>query len=273
MAMIFCNECGREISDRATNCPNCGCPLPKNSAIQAQEQRPKEGKISGLSITALILSVLGCTFIIGVILAIIDLCMKDGRKKTCSIIALAVSGVWLILSIGLAGRDEAPSSDVKNVTSEQESNEDSGNHDLDMAEESNKETEFSIGEIAEYKDLRVSVIGYEESKGNDWGTPSDGNIFVFPEIEISNGSDEEISVSSMISFECYVDDYKTDFSSNAFMAISVDDKKQQLDGSVAPGKRLKGILGIEAPENWRVIEIYYKENVWLDSNFSFRIEK
>lgn len=27
MAMIICNECGREISDRASACPNCGSPV------------------------------------------------------------------------------------------------------------------------------------------------------------------------------------------------------------------------------------------------------
>ncbi len=27
MALIKCKECGREISDRANLCPNCGCPI------------------------------------------------------------------------------------------------------------------------------------------------------------------------------------------------------------------------------------------------------
>ena len=27
MALIKCKECGKEISDQATNCPNCGCPI------------------------------------------------------------------------------------------------------------------------------------------------------------------------------------------------------------------------------------------------------
>ena len=27
MALIKCPECGREVSDRASSCPNCGCPL------------------------------------------------------------------------------------------------------------------------------------------------------------------------------------------------------------------------------------------------------
>lgn len=26
MALISCKECGKEISDRAYSCPNCGCP-------------------------------------------------------------------------------------------------------------------------------------------------------------------------------------------------------------------------------------------------------
>ncbi|WP_291657516.1 zinc ribbon domain-containing protein [Clostridium sp.] len=27
MALIKCTECGKEVSDKAASCPNCGCPL------------------------------------------------------------------------------------------------------------------------------------------------------------------------------------------------------------------------------------------------------
>lgn len=27
MALIKCPECGKEVSDKATSCPNCGCPI------------------------------------------------------------------------------------------------------------------------------------------------------------------------------------------------------------------------------------------------------
>lgn len=27
MALIKCSECGREVSDKATTCPHCGCPI------------------------------------------------------------------------------------------------------------------------------------------------------------------------------------------------------------------------------------------------------
>ena len=34
MALIKCSECGKEISDRAITCPNCGCPnVAKNHCI------------------------------------------------------------------------------------------------------------------------------------------------------------------------------------------------------------------------------------------------
>ena len=33
MPIINCSECGKEVSDKASSCPNCGCPIaiPKNS--------------------------------------------------------------------------------------------------------------------------------------------------------------------------------------------------------------------------------------------------
>ena len=32
MAIIKCPECGKEISDKASACPNCGCPIAEMSA-------------------------------------------------------------------------------------------------------------------------------------------------------------------------------------------------------------------------------------------------
>ena len=30
MALIKCPECGKEISDKASTCPSCGCPIATN---------------------------------------------------------------------------------------------------------------------------------------------------------------------------------------------------------------------------------------------------
>ncbi len=44
MALINCPECGKEISDKATSCPSCGCPIEKkemrnNHTEENQEQK------------------------------------------------------------------------------------------------------------------------------------------------------------------------------------------------------------------------------------------
>ena len=31
MALIKCSECGKEVSDKAQSCPNCGCPIAASS--------------------------------------------------------------------------------------------------------------------------------------------------------------------------------------------------------------------------------------------------
>ena len=58
-----------------------------------------ENKNSALGIVALVLSILGCTFVIGAILAIIDLCKNAGRKKVLPIISLVICGIWLLVGI------------------------------------------------------------------------------------------------------------------------------------------------------------------------------
>ena len=60
---------------------------------------------SGLGIMALILSIIGCCSLISIILAVVDLAKKDGRKKGCAIAALVINLIWIIVSIivGLNG--------------------------------------------------------------------------------------------------------------------------------------------------------------------------
>lgn len=124
MAMIKCPECGKDISDLAKTCPNCGFPIgfesTQNTSFnnypntntqpnisQAVAVKPYEStkKQSKLGILALILSIIGCTFWLGIILAIVDLLKKDDNKKTCSIVAICVSVLWLVIAIGVGGSD------------------------------------------------------------------------------------------------------------------------------------------------------------------------
>ena len=111
--LIKCPECGKEISDKAENCPNCGYPISKEQTQpiveevsgQKIETVPKKAEMSGLGIAALIFSAFGVTFGIGIILAIIDFCKKNGKKKTCSVIAIIISLLWILLIKSISSLD------------------------------------------------------------------------------------------------------------------------------------------------------------------------
>lgn len=129
---------------------------------------------------------------------------------------------------------------------------------------------FTKGEIAEMNGVQVTLKDYEESKGTEFLTPDDGNVFVIVTFEIANNSDSEISVSSIASFEAYVDDYSV---STSISAESVKDGVGTLDGTVAAGKKMSGIIGYEVSKDWKNIEISFTDNVWSDSAFKFEINK
>lgn len=38
MALIKCKECGKEISDKATACPHCGCPVQTTDEAKVEVQ-------------------------------------------------------------------------------------------------------------------------------------------------------------------------------------------------------------------------------------------
>lgn len=38
MALIACTECGKEVSDKASSCPNCGAPISENSSVSLNPQ-------------------------------------------------------------------------------------------------------------------------------------------------------------------------------------------------------------------------------------------
>ena len=97
LKMNVCTKC-KTTYDGAF-CPNCGTPANQTPPPTYPAPPQKQGN-SALGILALIFSILGCTFFVAIILAIIDLCKKDGRKKSLSIAALVISGIWLLGGIG-----------------------------------------------------------------------------------------------------------------------------------------------------------------------------
>lgn len=126
----------------------------------------------------------------------------------------------------------------------------------------NDEKVFKLGDSVELDDIVIKFLDVTESTGVQFSEPAEGKVFILCEFEITNNSKEELAISSMLSFEAYCDDYACEYSLSALMAKG---DKEQLDGSIAAGKKMKGVVGYEVPTDWKELEIQFTPNV-LENN-------
>lgn len=128
-----------------------------------------------------------------------------------------------------------------------------------------QKTEFEAGDVVSLKDIEVTFVSCTESSGEGYYTPDSGNVFLFCEFAIENKSSKDISVSSIMSFEAYVDDYSTNMSMTGTLAAD----KGQMDGTVAAGKKMSGVIGYEVPADWKTLEIRFTPDFWSGNDITF----
>ncbi len=103
MALIKCSECGREISDKASVCMNCGNPIENNECIK--ENKVEKYDIISLcgfiiSLIAIFVSLWGLFTILGLVLSIIGFInVTNNNYKLLSVVGIIVSGVGLLIKI------------------------------------------------------------------------------------------------------------------------------------------------------------------------------
>lgn len=138
-------------------------------------------------------------------------------------------------------------------------------NESNTSEKDTVKTEFSVGETATLNDVSVTLVDVSENNGGNYMTPDSGNVFIVCEFEIENNSDDDIAVSSLMSFKAYVDDYSTSISLSGMLSTS----KSQLDGTIAPGKKMNGVVGYEVSSDWSNLEIHYTPNFWHGKEMKF----
>lgn len=185
-------------------------------------------------------------------------CGAKNKKKHTILICIIIFFV-LIGIIASTGGDDDPQKIDTSSSSKVETSADDKNRN-----------EFFIGETAELKDVLVKLVGVTENTGSQFNTPTDGNIFVLCEFEITNNSNKEVVVSSLMSFEAYCDDYSCSLS---FSALMEKGENNQLDGTVAPGKKMKGVIGYEIPADWSKLEIRFCPDFWSGKDIIFLANK
>ncbi len=197
-------------------------------------------------------------------------CGAKNKKKHPVLIGI-IAVLVLIGIVGSMGNSDEPQKVEDTGASKVETN-DTGTSKAETTADNKKEekTTFAVGETAELKGVSVKLVNVTESTGSDFNQPTDGNVFVLCEFEIANNSDKEVNVSSMMSFEAYCDDYTCTYSLSALMEKG---NKNQLDGTVAAGKRFNGVIGYEVPADWKELEVRFTPDFWSGKDIVFVANK
>lgn len=193
--------------------------------------------------------------------------VKEKKKRGClSTILLFVIIVAVIGALTSGGDDKK----VKDVTKSTSSS--SAPSDPNSETKTTEKAEFSVGETAEQKNIQVTLLSITESHGSEYVKPDDGNVFLLCEFEIGNNSDKDITISSIASFEAYCDDYSLNQDLLGLQAPEAQGKSQ-LDGSVAAGKKMKGVIAYQVSSEYKNFEISISPDFWSGKGIKFVVAK
>ena len=199
------------------------------------------------------------------------------KKSKVKWIVIAVIAVIIIAAIANGGSGE--SDEVKKVASNNNTKKADSNDSTkakakkdSVPKNAEEKTVFNVGETAEYKDIRVTLKKVITSEGDDmFVKPDNGKEFVLCVFKIQNNSNKDLTISSMVSFEAYLDDSSINCD---YLGTQTDEGKKynSLDGDIASGKKMEGVISYEVPKKWKKLEINVTPNVWSSKKITFAIK-
>lgn len=128
------------------------------------------------------------------------------------------------------------------------------NQKQEQQQESKVET-FKVGDTIQTKDFKITVNKVETAEGGEFVKPKDGNEFIKADITIENTSKEEQNVSSMIMFKV------VDKDGRSYNQAIVEDQNGQLDGKVAPGRKMTGEYVVEVPKGATGLQLEFDSSL------------
>lgn len=191
-------------------------------------------------------------------------CRKKQGAPGCLIVVLVVVVLVVIAAFAGGGESNSPQKVESTSGTSQAASQAS------QAQSQPEQTVFTVGDAVELNGVKTTLLSAEEYPGKQYMMPTDGNVFLVCQFEIENDSSAEINVSSMVSFNAYCDDYSVNLSVTGEM---LEDSWKSLDGTVAPGKKINGVIAYEIPQDWQKMEISYTPSFWSGHDVQFEINK
>ncbi len=112
--------------------------------------------------------------------------------------------------------------------------------------------------------MKITATRIRESKGSIWNKPDSGKVFVLVQFVIENNTGETQTISSILMFDGYEDDFALDFDFGALMEAD-----NTIDLTIAAGKKGRGEMGWQLERGWNELEIHFKPEAWGSEEIVF----
>ncbi len=128
---------------------------------------------------------------------------------------------------------------------------------------SRTEGALSVGDVYETSTLRISYLACNTfANDNMFIQPKSGYHYVYLEFEFENLGNSDKQATSF-SFDCYADGVAC-----ASLYIRDDD----LQATISAGRKAKGTVSFEVPDNAEVIEAEFNNNIWTSDRIAFTVK-
>lgn len=123
---------------------------------------------------------------------------------------------------------------------------------------------FKPGDILDTGRFRITYLSCDYfTSDNMFVQPDEGNVFIYLEFEVENISDSDRTIGDY-DFHCYAD-------GRVFPGTSMRD--DELFATLSPGRKAKGTVAFQIPENASVVEVEYEADLFSDKLIVFTFEK
>lgn len=280
---VATDEKGLPIYHRIGYCDACQSKFDIDVLEQQQKQsvqnnqKPPKKKQSKLSIVSAILTILGITIPVAIVLAIIDLVKgdKENEKHGGSWFAIIFS-VLVIISYAAGASDDNSSNGANNsnvqssvsepIQSVKPVEETATVEQVESVETTPTEqpvvetnTVISPGYTFDADGLQVTIndfdldfTDYDNQYG--WNTPADGTKYITIEVSYQNNSKSDKYIS-IYDFECYADN--ADCEQN----YSVVDNSS-VNANISSGRTGSYTIAFVVPQDAQSIELEYETSIW-----------
>lgn len=122
------------------------------------------------------------------------------------------------------------------------------------AEPTPAKTTFALGEVINLDGLNLLVAGWEVLAPGEFSKPAAGNQFIGVDLVVVNAS---TTYQSFSSFSTSVKDATSQQYDSSFGAVATLGVRSLSGGGLAPGEKLRGIVGFEVPESAGALTFVY----------------